>query len=469
MDKKISQIFKEIFKYAIYDQDTNAYYLSKIDYEVLGLSNQTIRFKIIQKCDELNINLQYPHKLLPEIKDEYLFEEYNNIKLKLNNNPSSEEIEPLEKRRIILRNKIAEDNLELIKIIINRRMHEIHNNIDKEDIYQFGYEMLIKYIDKSYLDKDKMRVEINCELILYIENQVLHTKNNIGRYQNEQVSKLKDTKVEDPYLTQSELSQKLDLKESQIRALTNLDDILSSISTDALEYLDYDELSDEEIKQNKEYISLFCDENYEENLIEQLEINEHINLIVATLPKEKQNILNLYFGLNGYSKYNTTEIGRMYNLTRAGISSIIIDTLEIIRKSLRMKYLIEHLKDIYETEKSYDLKQLEKLNLTLEEKLIRKLPANIINKLMKYLNEEQRKFLQLYCENDNCSVKELAKIMNISINSAYKTKNKIINIMRIISLEEVNKTIYTHDEYYYQYIKYLMNIYSYQIKIRKRR
>jgi len=88
MEKEISEIFKEIFKLAIYDQDTNAYYLSKIDYEILGLSNSSyIRKKINQKCDELNIDLQYPHKPLPEIQDEYLFEEYNNIRSKLNNNP----------------------------------------------------------------------------------------------------------------------------------------------------------------------------------------------------------------------------------------------------------------------------------------------------------------------------------------------------------------------------------------------
>ena len=473
MEKEISEIFKEIFKLAIYDQDTNAYYLSKIDYEILGLSNSSyIRKKINQKCDELNIDLQYPHKPLPEIQDEYLFEEYNNIRSKLNNNPSTEEYKQLEKRRILLRNKIAQDNLELIKIIINRRIYEIHNNIDKEDIYQFGYEKLINYIDSSYLDKEKMKVEINCELILYIENQILHTKNNISTYKKEQVSKLKNKIKEEPTLTQSELSEKLDLSKGQIKALTNLDNILSSISTDSLEYLDNDGLTKEEIEQNKEYLSLLCNENYEENLIEQLEITEYVNLIVATLPKDKQNILNLYFGLNGHNRYNMPQIAKIYNLTRARISSIIIESLQMIRNSLRVKYLREYLKDIYEIDDSYELEQSDKLNLEYEEKLIRNLPEDIINKIMEKLNKKQRNFFQVYCEDDSYSITELSQKLNISGPHTYQIKKSIIEITRKVLLELIpsipNDANLTYDVYY-QYIKYLTNIYSHQIKMKKRR
>lgn len=471
MEKEISQIFREIFKLAIYDQDTKAYYLSKIDYEILGLSNKIIRKKIVQKCDELNINLQYPNKPLPELKDTNLFEEYNKIQSKLKKNLSSEEKKELKKRRIELRNKIAQDNIELIKVIVNRRIHEIHNNINKEDAYQFGYLRLIKYIDSSYLDKDKMKYDINCELILYIENNLLHTKKNISIYQDEQVSKLKHTIDEEPHLTQSDLSRKMNLTESQIRTLTNLDNISSSISTNKMTELECDESSEEETysDSSKEYPSYLYDDRFEERLIEQLEINEFIHLIIETLPKEKQNILNLYFGLNGYSRYNMPQIGKMYNMTRAGIFAIINDTLEMIRNSLRMKYLMEHLKDIHEADKSYGLEQSEKLNLALEEKLIRNLPTYIINKIMIHLDEEQKQFLQLYCEDENYSIKELAKKLNISDRQAYQTKNKILKTIRIILLEEINLTTYTHENYYYQYIKYLMNMYSNQIKIKKRR
>ena len=460
MEEKILQIFREILKLSTYDHDTDAYYLNKMDYEILGLSNPKIRKNIIKIFDRLNINLQYPHKLLPEIQDEYLFKEYNDIQLRLKDNLSFDEFKQLDNRRIILRNKIVSDNLELIKVIINRRMFDVHDNIDKEDVYQFGYEKLINYIDSSYLDKDKMRVEIGSELILYIENQILHTKNNIGSVRNGQVSRLRDIIDDAPYLTQYELSEKLDLRESQIRVLTNLDNLLLLISID--------ELVDEDIKEDTDDLLLFLDDRFEDKMIEELEIRECINLIVSTLPKDKQDILNLYFGLNGYSRYNTVQIGEMYNLTRAGVSSIITSTLEIIRKSLRMRYLMERLDNIYEIDNFDELEQLDKLNIDLEDKLIRNMPVNIINKLREYLNDEQGRFLLLYCEDDRCSIKEIAEEMNISIVYAYRIKNKIIKMMRIILLDVVNENVCVYDDYYYQYIKYLMNIYSYQIKVKKR-
>lgn len=447
MELEISKVFKEIFELAIFDQDTNAYYLSKQNYEIIGLSDKEIRRKINIICKKLNINLQYPNKPLPELKDVCLFDEYNQIKSKLETNLPSKEREQLEERRITLRNKITEDNLELIKVIVNRRIYEIHNNIDKEDAYQFGYEMLINYIDKSYLNKDKMKLDINCELILHIENKLLHSNKNISLYQEGQVSKLKQNKSSQ---TSSDISEEKDLNERQISVLTNLENILSSISI-------------EELNDTKQLY-----DDYEERLIEQLEISECINLIIKTLPKEKQNVINLYYGTNGSSRYNIIQIAKMLGITKAGVSFIITDSLEIIRNSLRIKYLTERLKDIYETEDISDLELSSKLNFDLEEKLIRNLPTNIINEIMKYLNENQRKFLQLYCQDDTYTISEMSKMLNISEPTLYKIKYKIIKTIRILSLNLINETIKTYDEYHYQYIKYLMNLYSHQIKNRKR-
>lgn len=447
MELEISKVFKEIFELAIFDQDTNAYYLSKQNYEIIGLSDKEIRRKINIICKKLNINLQYPNKPLPELKDVCLFDDYNQIKSKLETNLPSKEREQLEERRITLRNKITEDNLELIKVIVNRRIYEIHNNIDKEDAYQFGYEMLINYIDKSYLNKDKMKLDINCELILHIENKLLHSNKNISLYQEGQVSKLKQNKSSQ---TSSDISEEKDLNERQISVLTNLENILSSISI-------------EELNDTKQLY-----DDYEERLIEQLEISECINLIIKTLPKEKQNVINLYYGTNGSSRYNIIQIAKMLGITKAGVSFIITDSLEIIRNSLRIKYLTERLKDIYETEDISDLELSSKLNFDLEEKLIRNLPTNIINEIMKYLNENQRKFLQLYCQDDTYTISEMSKMLNISEPTLYKIKYKIIKTIRILSLNLINETIKTYDEYHYQYIKYLMNLYSHQIKNRKR-
>lgn len=464
MELEISKTFKEILRLAVFDQDTNTYYLSKQNYEILGLTDEKRRTKINKLFSELNINLDYPKKILPEIKDEYLFEEYNQIKSKLESNLSQEEKEQLEQRRIILRNKITEDNLDFIKVIINRRLYDIHNNIDKEDIYQFGYLMLFKYIDKSYLDKEKFKYEINCRIILYLENQILHSKKNISSRQGARIDKYQQ--VKEQTTTKDKISEELNLKESQINTLINLENILSSISIEEL--TDIDEQSEET---SREYMTQLYDENYEDRLIEQLEIAKCINLIVKTFPKEKQKIINLYYGLNGSSKYNTVQIANMLGLTRARISSIIIESFQLIKSTLIMKYMEEYLQDIYTIDTSNYQEQSDKLNFELEEMLIKNLPQNIIDKLTLNLKVKQRKFFELFFQENNYTMTEISKLLNISIAQLYQIKKQTIKKIRENIIEEQllfkeNKTI-TYD-IYYQYIKYLINIYSHQIEIKEK-
>lgn len=187
MEKEIAKILEIIISKSSYNKETGKYQLSKEDYTNLNLS-RNIRNIINKVCENLGISLEYPNKPLPDIKGEELFQEYNKIKVQLETITNSKDKEQLEQRRIEIRNKITTDNLELINSIINRRLTGIYDRIDKDDIYQTGYEMLLKYIDKNYLSKDTFKNNISYMLMTYIERKMALYNDNTSQYKKEQAS-----------------------------------------------------------------------------------------------------------------------------------------------------------------------------------------------------------------------------------------------------------------------------------------
>ena len=155
MEKEIAKLYEELTRVAIYDKLTKTYHISKEDYQILGLTNENRRNKIKKISSILGVNLEYPNKPLPDIKGQELFPEYNYIKSILETTLNIKERTILEQRRIQVRNLIIEYNIELIKLIINRRIYNtninlINNSYNIEELYQIGYESLINYI-KEYI------------------------------------------------------------------------------------------------------------------------------------------------------------------------------------------------------------------------------------------------------------------------------------------------------------------------------
>ena len=148
----IKYILENILPKATYNEEKRKYELKYKDYEEYQLS--TSQKKILKEiCKKNNILLEskgYIRQSLTAYEDEFLFKEYNDIKQKLIN-PNQNNKDILEQRRINLRNKIVTDNIPFINSIISYRMTGINERKDKEDIYQLGYEILIKYIDNNYL------------------------------------------------------------------------------------------------------------------------------------------------------------------------------------------------------------------------------------------------------------------------------------------------------------------------------
>lgn len=442
MTKEMAILLNKIFELATYDQDTKTYYLSKKDYLYLNISRNT-RIKLNTLCNELGINIEYPNKPLPDIKGLEYFDEYNQIQSKLKTELTKQEKISLEQRKIELRNKIVILNLDLIKIIINHRIEEINSHVNKDDIYQLGYEVLLKYIDRNYLDKEVIKQHISCILIISIERELLHIEKNANYYHQEQIISLKNTP-----------QKKNKLNQKRLQELANLESIISSISIEKELSL----LEEDNIEFNNSPLYYDFDEEY---IFTKYLQQKYISILISTLPKEKQILLNLYFGLNGEQEHSIKEISKIYGITITGISSSILETLKMIKNTYRIYFL----KDIYEIENSYNEEINYSINQHFEEFLIRNLDETTIEFIKPYLNKNQLNFITLYCNNQEYTLKEISKILNISRSHIHKIKKDTIEIIKTTIITSLTKE---KQITYEEYIKYLMNIYIKRTKVLKK-
>lgn len=357
-------------------------------------------------CNNLGIKLQtrgYLRQNLVCIEDEELFKEYNDIKDKLSTNITEEEKRILEQRKHQIIDKIVTDNIPYIETIINRRIANINNRTDKDEIYQLGYIMLFHYIHKNYLYKGKFKNDIGEQLILYITHR-LSPKNTTDNSQKQNNHKPKQ----------------------QI---------------------------------NTEKTTLYYD-GFEDKIVDSICQNEIIPMIISTMPQRDQTILKLYFGFNGET-YTIIEIADMYNISKQLISQIIITFLETIRNSIRMKYInqISNKEIPYQTQDNYQ-------NKKLEEFLIKNLPQEYLAELLKGLISREKNLANIFFSDKEYTTAEMGSLLNISPSYASATKNKLILHIRYKIIEQLtyeHQTEITYEEY----IDYLMKIYQKQYILKR--
>ena len=254
----LKYIVEIILPKATYNEELEKYELKYKDYEEYSLS--TSQKKLLKEiCKKNNITLEsrgYIRQPLEAIEDKFLFKEYNEIKQKLID-PNQNNKDLLEQRRIRLRNKIVTDNIPFINSIINYRITGINERKDKEDIYQFGYEILIKYIDNNYLIKGKFKDHISSILIQSIINRLIAIELDFDTKTKKNLDIIKEQK--DKNLSLDELSKILKLNEEQTKHLINLEGIISASNLD------------------DEYILSLPDEDYLEKLTNDISVKTTIN------------------------------------------------------------------------------------------------------------------------------------------------------------------------------------------------
>ena len=348
MDKEIIKIYEELTRLSTYDKTTKTYYVSKEDYRILGLYNDIRRNKIKQYADTIGVTFDFPNNNLPEIKGESLFNEYNTIKYIIDTSTNKEEKYILEEKRIKIRNLIVEYNIELIKSIINRKINAssietINNNYQIEELYQMGYEYLLNYIDNHYLEKKDIEFYIKSLLIIKIKRE-LSSEIGISEY------------------AVKELAISLDLEESRVEELLNLDNIINPIGYEQID----------------EFNTL--DNPLEDRIISK-EQQIKIQKIVDTLPTDNQKqLINLFCGLNGEETHTYRGVASKFGVTEGTICHRRKNVLLHLSSPVRTKYIKQVMDiDLSEEEKNISFENM----TTVDKRILKKLEYFLLKQLDK--------------------------------------------------------------------------------------
>lgn len=333
MDKDISYILENVIPRAKYNYQIQKYQLNKEDYIDLELSNQQIRI-LKNICNNLGIELDYKYLELPKINNIKIFNKYNEIKTMIDNELDIEKKQKLEKIRIEIRNNILTEYLETIQKIITYFLNnkyiipEINNQLDTEEIYQTGYEIVLRYIDVSFLTSDTFISNIISLIMLYIKQiNTLQEENNEINFE------------EEGHMSITNISKKLNIPIDLLAQIINLPLVLKSkdLSIESeIEAINNEEStsSDTEIENTPLY-----DNTFEEEIYKKIKQENIIKLINTILRDTHKKTLILLFGLDGNAEANQKEIADIIGYSEGNKTRIIEKSLEKLKHPLRIKYL----------------------------------------------------------------------------------------------------------------------------------
>lgn len=386
MDKEIIKLYEELTRLSTYDETTKTYYVSKENYHILGLYNDNRRNKIKQYAVTIGVTFDFPNNNFPEIKGESLFDEYNNIKSIIDSLTNEEEINILEEKRIRIRNLIIEYNIDLIKAIINRKLNStsletINDNYQIEELYQIGYEYLLNYIDTHYLEKKDIEFYIKSLLIIKIKRE-LSSEIGISEHAVKELLKIRKKLLEKNYSIK-ELAISLDLEESRVEELLNLDNIINSI-----EYEQIDE-------------SNVLDNPLEDEVISK-EQQIKLQKLLATLPIDSQKkLIDLFCGFNGEEVHTYRGVAAKFGVSEGTICHRRKAVLTKLTSPSITKYIKQIMNiDLSEEEKNIsfeNMKTVDKRILKqLEHFLLRQLDKDTLDLLTNGLSNKLKEVLYIF-------------------------------------------------------------------------
>lgn len=268
-----------------------------------------------------------------------LFEQLDKIKKEI---PESE----LRKNKefIEIRNKIAEQNLKLVRY---RVQHIIGSQ--PEDLIEAGNEGLLIAIEKYDMS---MGTELSTYAIYWID-QFIHREMialsntvNVPIHKYEKIksalSKLEKSH-QDP--TPEEISEKTEIETSEVIA------ILNAMNHVSLNYQPDDDGEMMEVIPNKE---IPIEEQVETSMINE----ELLEFLKRELNNTEINILILRYGLTGGKPRTLEEIAKIYEVTRERIRQIESKALRKLRRSKNIEAFAVYMNDPDECKKNKGLPSL---------------------------------------------------------------------------------------------------------------
>lgn len=342
-------LLKEVFTKVKCDKLNERYYIALEDYGFLKLDPpQLILLK--NMCKKNNIYLEELPKRLKGIETQELFEKYNKIKEQVEIIQNEQDTKKLKEELIKIRETIILGHMRQVYYLINKMMPELENNLDKEDIYQTCYEILIEYFDKYNIEKDVTFSYFISEFLIYrILYKIYRNNTALGKETLTLLRKIQRAKQklekEEKEPSIENLIKITGIKKDKIKKILILEDIIT------METTNFEEISTEES---------LIDYNFEENIIENI-INDSkpIEKLINLLPERERLVIRLYYGFEDNNTYTYEEIAKLMNVSRQWIEQIKESGLKMLITSTGSNYL----KDIYgnpknkiqTSEKSYSL------------------------------------------------------------------------------------------------------------------
>lgn len=440
-DNDLSYIIDNVISKVRYCSDSSRYIIKEDDYYYLKLSES--KMKILRRlCDKLDIELEhkkYSSYRVLCVSDKNLFNEYNNIldKLKLDINDS--EKNDLELKRLNIRNKILEDNIDVINSLVDRRIDDIKSDSEREEIYHMGYYLLLEYIDNNYLYVDKFKKDVSQSLMLSLKRKVLLWRDGINEAEDLNLKKIRSSEK----IIQEDISKALGISYNKAGKIINLNNIINSISY-------------EDINNDKYYYEMF------DSYIDEYSKRETIYKLLLMLPLKHQLILSLYFGFGDNEPMSTVEVSHIVELSKQRVDQILNDALFILRN----KAVLNELEDLSgkKVNKYYEIENDKKIELFL----VMNLPLSFHNYLLSTFKKDfYREFYRL-CFIEQYSNNDISLELGITSLRVSAIKYKILEIVKYqikIYLMKDNHLVVSDDEY----MNYLMKCYLTRDNIYKRR
>lgn len=424
-------LLEKVFPKKRYDNLLEQYVIGLEAYMPLNLTSE--QYKLLEiMCDENNIYLERLPDKLSYQEGERLFNEYNKLKEQLQNNPLLVEDNSFMKEMITIRNKIAEGYMVLVYKVIWKKYIDFdsESEMDREDVYQIGYESLLKLID-SYSPSKTLSFEIYVRLYIMVQLIKDATKNNKGytSYTAKNIKILNEAKKQlskddDKYL--EKLSELTEFSLEKIYFLEQVERISSSVS---LEEID------------EEFIA--SDLSMEEELINKT-IRENLIKLLDFLTDEEREVIKLYYGFYDDKEYTLDEIATITgHNTRERVRQIKEKAIFKLKLPIYNIHISDMATDTDLLESYIQSKNSGDINKIIDEyeiMLLLALPSEMLESLLDKTSPETKRILSLYLgiDGERYNISEISTMLNINYG---KVKKLVITGLEKIKTLINEKTI----------------------------
>lgn len=441
-------LYKEVFTKIKRDPVSKTYIIPVDAYLPLDLN--TKQLKLLEKiCQDNDIELEKLPKQITYAEGEKLLIEYHQIKEQIENNPRHQDIATLKDKQLKLKERIAMGYMAVVYKLINKKIPNLDEERDREDIYQTGYVVLLEFIDtynptyKTTFDK-----YLRFYLISNLLRRIIMTSRGLNSTESEYIKQINNAK------------RKLNSQQENTNIIPELSKI-TGFSVDKVEYLllleDVSRLvSLEEL--SKDILQEVLADDYDiDSDIEQRLLSRNLIKVLDTLKVEQREVIMLYYGLKDGKRYTHEEIAKLLGYKHhENIRYLKYEALKTLSLPIYKMYLSNEFSEEFDIEEylhtQKELPEQKRIN-ELEIYLLEQLPETLLKDLMNLMFEPEKSVLLMTFglqDGIQYTEQEIGKLINKATATVKIIKGNGMNQLRNLIKQEILKD--NRDSRYFDYL-----------------